>query len=238
MLRLPNSTASVLRQASNLSTLREALEHAGMAESVYDTNAHVGQTLLAPTNKAFEKLGSKVNHFLFSPWGRPYLQALLKGHIVGNRTVFSDVTFPHDGAAQMIDVRTMITAAQDGTAEVSFPCSSLVFIWVFCLFRVFLQATLLITILSHHRAIVIFTITIIPFTITITIIIIRSSSVDLITRDWRNYPTPLTCSFIGFLPFASPSSHSRRRLKDVPSTPLPLPLSRTRPARKPPSLNI
>lgn len=67
---------------------------------VNDTNTHVGQTLFAPTNEAFEKLGTKTERFLFSRAGKPYLKALLKGQIVANHTLLTDIYFPHGGLPQ------------------------------------------------------------------------------------------------------------------------------------------
>ncbi|KAF3202734.1 hypothetical protein TWF192_008828 [Orbilia oligospora] len=54
---------------------------------------HTGGTLFAPPNSAFQKLGPKINAFLFSPWGRKYLKALLKYHIVVNETLYSDAYY-------------------------------------------------------------------------------------------------------------------------------------------------
>ncbi|KAK2616915.1 hypothetical protein QQS21_000003 [Conoideocrella luteorostrata] len=98
LLELPDSTASILRQRPSLATFHRGLILSGLSDVVNDTNKHVGQTLFAPTNVAFDHLGPKVKRFLFSPWGRPYLEALLKFHIVANHTLFSDVYFPHGGA--------------------------------------------------------------------------------------------------------------------------------------------
>lgn len=58
---------------------------------------HTGGTLFAPPNDAFKKLGPKINAFLFSPWGRKYLKALLQYHIVVNETLYSDAYY-HPGS--------------------------------------------------------------------------------------------------------------------------------------------
>lgn len=57
---------------------------------INDTSTHTGGTFFAPTNLAFKKLGPKVNAFLFSRWGEKYLKALLKYHVVLDRTLYSD----------------------------------------------------------------------------------------------------------------------------------------------------
>ncbi|KAI5456763.1 FAS1 domain-containing protein [Mariannaea sp. PMI_226] len=103
VLVLPNSTAHALRTRPQLSKLSQGLACTNLADSIYDTNAHVSQTLFAPTDAAFDRLGRKATKFLFSKGGRPYLRALLKYHVVANRTLFSDMYWPHDGA-EMIDL--------------------------------------------------------------------------------------------------------------------------------------
>lgn len=58
-----------------------------------DTSNHVGGTLFAPSNWAFQKLGPGINAFLFSPHGQKYLRALLQYHIVVNQTLYSDAFY-------------------------------------------------------------------------------------------------------------------------------------------------
>ncbi|KAM0543228.1 hypothetical protein ACHAO7_009528 [Fusarium culmorum] len=101
VLELPNSTAHALRTRPELSKLRRGLEATKLSESIYDTNAHVSQTIFAPTNAAFDRLGKTAAKFLFSHGGRPYLRALLKYHVVANKTLFSDSYWPHGGAKLM-----------------------------------------------------------------------------------------------------------------------------------------
>ncbi|KAK6359226.1 hypothetical protein TWF696_000390 [Orbilia brochopaga] len=54
---------------------------------------HTGATLFAPPNSAWERLPPKITAFLFSPWGRRYLKALVKYHIVLNDTLYSDAYY-------------------------------------------------------------------------------------------------------------------------------------------------
>ncbi|KAL6921179.1 hypothetical protein FSST1_005205 [Fusarium sambucinum] len=103
VLELPNSTAHALRTRPELSRLRRGLEASKLSENIYETNAHVSQTIFAPTNAAFDRLGKAVNKFLFSHGGRPYLRALLKYHVVANKTLFSDSYWPH-GGAKLVDL--------------------------------------------------------------------------------------------------------------------------------------
>jgi uncharacterized surface protein with fasciclin (FAS1) repeats len=100
-LELPNSTAHALRTRPELSKFRRGLEASRISQILYDTNAHVSQTIFAPTNAAFDRLGKTVTKFLFSHGGRPYLRALLKYHVVANKTLFSDTYWPHGGAKLM-----------------------------------------------------------------------------------------------------------------------------------------
>ncbi|GKT72167.1 fasciclin domain family protein [Colletotrichum tofieldiae] len=106
ILGLPNSTAHVIRTRPHLSKLREGFACTRLAESIYDTNLHVSQTLFAPTDVAFDRLGKKATKFLFSRWGRPYLRTLLKYHIVANQTLFSDMYWPHNGS-DLVDFHRM-----------------------------------------------------------------------------------------------------------------------------------
>ncbi|CAJ2509010.1 Uu.00g140360.m01.CDS01 [Anthostomella pinea] len=113
VLELPNSTARVIQQWPELSRFSEALSRTGLWLPTGDTNGHVGQTIFAPSNEAFSRLGAKSTSFLFSRGGIPYLTALLKFHIVQNHTLFSDVYFPH---ADQPLVNFAATGAATGSA--------------------------------------------------------------------------------------------------------------------------
>ncbi|KAK1750291.1 Fasciclin domain-containing protein [Echria macrotheca] len=52
-----------------------------------------GATAFVPTNRAFARLGPRVNAFLFSDHGKKYLKALLKYGIVANQTLYSDAFY-------------------------------------------------------------------------------------------------------------------------------------------------
>ncbi|KAL8381925.1 hypothetical protein RB595_005940 [Gaeumannomyces hyphopodioides] len=54
-----------------------------------------GTTIFAPTNHAFERMGSKANAFLFKSGkkNRRYLKALLQYHVVANNTLYSDAFY-------------------------------------------------------------------------------------------------------------------------------------------------
>ncbi|KAE8326989.1 FAS1 domain-containing protein [Aspergillus sergii] len=97
VIMLPGSTADVLRYMPEFSTLREGLIHTELATIVNDTSLHNGHTFFAPSNTAFQKLGPAVNHFLFSPWGKECLRALLEYHILGNQTLFTNSYFRANG---------------------------------------------------------------------------------------------------------------------------------------------
>ncbi|KAB5536175.1 FAS1 domain-containing protein [Coniochaeta sp. 2T2.1] len=106
VLGLPNSTAHAVRTHPQLSTLERALRQTEMAERVYDTNAHISQTIFAPTNAAFDRLGKTAKKFLFTRAGRPYLDAILRFHVVENQTLFSDMYWPH-GGADLLDLHVL-----------------------------------------------------------------------------------------------------------------------------------
>jgi len=74
------------------STLQLGLEKTGLFEAIEDA-PHVGGTIFAPNNWAFQKLGPKINAFLFSKYGQKYLKALLEYHVVANQTLYSDAFY-------------------------------------------------------------------------------------------------------------------------------------------------
>ncbi|RJE19617.1 fasciclin domain family protein, partial [Aspergillus sclerotialis] len=101
LLVLPESASDILRDTPNFGVFRKGLIETGLAAVVNDTSGHLGQTLFVPSDKAFRRLGSKANRFLFGPGGQEYLRALLGYHIVSNETMFSDVTFPVNNQKQL-----------------------------------------------------------------------------------------------------------------------------------------
>jgi len=102
VLFLPESTSHLLRSHDEFATFRQALtKTVDLAVTVNDTSTHIGQTIFAPTEAAFAKLGRKVNRFFFGPGGEDYLRALMAYHIVANRTLFSDVYFQENGRGQL-----------------------------------------------------------------------------------------------------------------------------------------
>jgi len=77
------------------STLQLGLEKTGLFEAIEEA-PHVGGTLFAPSNWAFQKLGPKINAFLFSKYGHKYLKALLEYHVVANQTLYSDAFYKQE----------------------------------------------------------------------------------------------------------------------------------------------
>ena len=80
------------------STLELALLKTGLDKAINDTSNHVGGTIFAPSNFAFQKLGPRINGFLFSKYGLKYLTALLEYHVVANQTLYSDAYYKADSA--------------------------------------------------------------------------------------------------------------------------------------------
>ncbi|EHK97278.1 putative Stabilin-2 [Glarea lozoyensis 74030] len=80
------------------STLQLGLEKTGLFDAIKEA-PHVGGTLFAPSNWAFQKLGPKINAFLFSKYGQKYLKALLEYHVVANQTLYSDAFYHGEGAS-------------------------------------------------------------------------------------------------------------------------------------------
>ncbi|KAH8689841.1 FAS1 domain-containing protein [Talaromyces proteolyticus] len=78
---------------SVFSTLNLGLIKTGLIDIFNSDVPKSGGTFFAPSNHAFNTLGPKINAFLFSRVGRPYLKALLKYHIIANHTLFSDAYY-------------------------------------------------------------------------------------------------------------------------------------------------
>lgn len=77
---------------TEFSTLELGLAKTGLLEKL-NTTDHAGGTFFAPSNFAFQKLGAKVNAFLFSTYGQKYLKALLEYHVVPDNTLYSDAYY-------------------------------------------------------------------------------------------------------------------------------------------------
>ncbi|KAL4806555.1 Fasciclin domain-containing protein [Aspergillus unguis] len=114
-LLIPPPSALVLIDIlpTKFSTFNLAL-HKTSLEHYLNTTAHKqeepsgkGFTLFVPSNHAFEHLGLKINAFLFSPHGTPYLAALLKYHIVPGETLYSDVLYTGDGKVKPFGGRSV-----------------------------------------------------------------------------------------------------------------------------------
>lgn len=93
---------------SEFSTLELGLTKTGLLSELNET-AHAGLTFFAPSNFAFQKLGPKINGFLFSKFGQKYLKALLKYHVVLNETLYSDAYYK-DGEAKRLPCKGLFHA--------------------------------------------------------------------------------------------------------------------------------
>jgi uncharacterized surface protein with fasciclin (FAS1) repeats len=80
------------------STLDLALEKTGLYPAFNDTSSHKGGTIFAPSNFAFQKLGPRINAFLFSRYGLKYLKALILYHAGDNITLYSDAIYKESAA--------------------------------------------------------------------------------------------------------------------------------------------
>jgi uncharacterized surface protein with fasciclin (FAS1) repeats len=110
----PPALKGVSLLPSLFSTFSLALEKTGLGEELghhHDDDDHKkrknkmevkgggekedkGGTLFAPTNRAFARLGPRLNAFLFNTErGKKYLKAILKYHFVPDQTVYSDAYY-------------------------------------------------------------------------------------------------------------------------------------------------
>jgi len=88
----PNVIKIIDLLPGEFSTLELGLGKTGLLEKL-NTTEHAGGTFFAPSNFAFQKLGPKINAFLFSTYGQKYLKALLEYHVVPKNTLYSDAYY-------------------------------------------------------------------------------------------------------------------------------------------------
>ncbi|KAL2269615.1 hypothetical protein VTJ83DRAFT_1799 [Remersonia thermophila] len=95
----PSQTALLRALPRAFSTLALALESTGLAKELDELPRSGGGTFFAPTNRAWAKLGPRVNAFLFSKRGEKWLDALVRYHVVVNETLYSDAYYRehHEG---------------------------------------------------------------------------------------------------------------------------------------------
>lgn len=95
----PNVIKIIDLLPGEFSTLELGLGKTGLLEQLNSTD-HKGGTFFAPSNFAFQKLGPKINAFLFSTYGQKYLKALLEYHVVPDNTLYSDAYYNADSVEQ------------------------------------------------------------------------------------------------------------------------------------------
>lgn len=95
----PNVIKIIDLLPGEFSTLELGLGKTGLLEKL-NTTDHKGGTFFAPSNFAFQKLGPKINAFLFSTYGQKYLKALLEYHVVPDNTLYSDAYYKAESKAQ------------------------------------------------------------------------------------------------------------------------------------------
>lgn len=90
----PNVASIIDLLPGQFSTLELGLGKTDLLDTFNNTKfPHEGRTLFAPSNFAFEKLGPRVNAFLFSKYGKKYLKALLEYHMVVDQTLYTDAFY-------------------------------------------------------------------------------------------------------------------------------------------------
>lgn len=95
------------RHKSSLSVFGRALRQTGFHD-ILASETHAAGTVFAPTDEAFEMLGSRTVDFLFSPNGTVHLRQILSYHIVPYWSLFSNGIYPLQPDAN--DISAMITA--------------------------------------------------------------------------------------------------------------------------------
>lgn len=101
----PPKVADVIQLLpGEFSTLELGLEKTGLFKAINDTSNHVGGTVFAPSNFAFQKLGPKITAFLFSKYGQKYLKKLLEYHVVPNQTLYSDAYYKASDSSESTSI--------------------------------------------------------------------------------------------------------------------------------------
>ncbi|TVY31034.1 Aurofusarin biosynthesis cluster protein S [Lachnellula hyalina] len=102
------------------STLQLGLIKTGLFEKIADAD-HEGGTFFAPSNWAFQKLGPKINAFLFSKYGEKYLKGLLEYHVVANETLYSDAFYKQKDVESNVDHKVDVEGIPKGHFHVDLP---------------------------------------------------------------------------------------------------------------------
>lgn len=101
----PPALEHILNSRDDLSCMAEALNQADKST----ISINVAQSIFAPSDKAFKDLGEDVYGFLFrTEQGRPYLNTLLKFHIVPTVTIFSNFIFPKNDTGDRVTSESVI----------------------------------------------------------------------------------------------------------------------------------
>ncbi|KAB8237276.1 fasciclin domain-containing protein [Aspergillus alliaceus] len=102
----PPSTQTLLDIVpTQFSTFNLGLLKTGLSSFLTTDSKSKGLTVFAPSNTAFQRLGFKINAFLFSPVGEKYLRTLLQYHVVPGRTLYSDVIYTEKGEIKPFGVK-------------------------------------------------------------------------------------------------------------------------------------
>lgn len=88
---------------TEFSTLELGLGKTGLFDKL-NTTDHAGGTFFAPSNFAFQKLGPRINAFLFSEHGLKYLKSILEYHVVPKNTLYSDAYYKAESEELVEDV--------------------------------------------------------------------------------------------------------------------------------------
>lgn len=96
LLPPPNTSTILHLLPAHFSTFTQSLHKTKLTQHLWKEN-RAGGTTFAPTNEAFERLGPRVNAFLFSAQGEQCLRSLLEYHLVLNQTLYSDAFYNAQG---------------------------------------------------------------------------------------------------------------------------------------------
>ncbi|KIY03955.1 uncharacterized protein Z520_00647 [Fonsecaea multimorphosa CBS 102226] len=86
------------QRGCHLNLIRKAVQHAEFAAHLEQAKLH-GATFFAPDDAAFGQLDPRYLDFLFSEQGKGVLKTMLQGHLVPNRTLFSNAFYDDEGTS-------------------------------------------------------------------------------------------------------------------------------------------
>ncbi|GFN12331.1 fasciclin domain-containing protein [Aspergillus tubingensis] len=85
---------------SDFDLFQSAVKQSEAIQNLLQDESRRGGTVFIPTNEAFRKLPEEVQTYLFSDEGAASLQTLLRYHVIGNQSLYSNRLYDQDSAPE------------------------------------------------------------------------------------------------------------------------------------------